>query len=115
MKTINCAECNKEVEYEPPKNYPDKRKYCTDCSAKKKATWEAAKNKVKEEFTPEVIPMNEKKTPQNDAAPIKEFHLSPEQVRTNALDLALKLGGLSNVDDALIIARIIEEYLWNGK
>ena len=42
MKTINCAECKIEYSYEPPTKYPDKRKYCANCSEKKKASFEGA-------------------------------------------------------------------------
>lgn len=43
MAKRECEECGKTFEYEPPKNYPDKRKYCDECSAKRKAEWEAKK------------------------------------------------------------------------
>ena len=40
-KTINCAECKTEFTYEPPAHYPDRRKYCDPCGAKKQASFEA--------------------------------------------------------------------------
>ena len=40
-KTIKCAECNKEFTYDEKPGYP--RKYCPECSAKKKAEFEASK------------------------------------------------------------------------
>lgn len=43
-KKINCAECGKEFTYTVPENYPDKRKYCTECSAAKKAQWDNKSN-----------------------------------------------------------------------
>ena len=111
MKVKNCEDCQKEFEYEPPANYPDKRKYCSACSAAKKAQWEAGD-------TIEVVKMAEKGS-------VKEFHLSPEQVehneremRARALNLAMKwlpnVEGLS-LSAILTAAEAIEEYLWNGK
>ena len=38
-KTINCAECNVEFTFEENPKYP--RKYCLNCSAKKKASYES--------------------------------------------------------------------------
>lgn len=39
-KTINCAECGVNYTYEPPKGFVDKRKYCANCSEKKKASYD---------------------------------------------------------------------------
>ena len=48
--------------------------------------------------------------------PKKEFHLSPEQVRTNAMDLAIKMTEPTlNLAIVMQTAIQIEEYLWNGK
>ena len=41
MISKNCAECNNIFQYEPPTNYPDKRKYCDPCSNKKAEEWNA--------------------------------------------------------------------------
>ena len=43
MAQKNCEECGVLFSYEPPKNYPDRRKYCDSCSAIKKAAYEASK------------------------------------------------------------------------
>ena len=40
MITKTC-ECGVVFEYEPPKNYPDNRKYCNKCADRKKAEWDA--------------------------------------------------------------------------
>jgi len=62
----------------------------------------------------EIVPMNSQLTFEK---PKKEFHLSPEQVRTNALDLAIKMWGLGAVNAENFWSEITayEEYLWNGK
>ena len=49
--------------------------------------------------------------------PSKEFHLSPEQVRTNALNAAISFYPyMNNQSDVKILeeAKKFEEYLWNG-
>ncbi|MFC1736923.1 hypothetical protein ACFL1X_12470 [Candidatus Hydrogenedentota bacterium] len=46
MITKICPECNVQFSYEPPVGFPDKRKYCPDCSAGKKAEWEAKQNQT---------------------------------------------------------------------
>jgi 16S rRNA U1498 N3-methylase RsmE len=40
MAQKQCEECKKVFEYNPPVNFPDKRKYCDECSARKKAQYE---------------------------------------------------------------------------
>ena len=62
-KTINCAECNVEYSYTPNPNYPDKRKYCANCSEKKKAEFEhrgsaEAQEDTHEDEKPEVVKLN---------------------------------------------------------
>jgi hypothetical protein len=50
--------------------------------------------------------------------PIKEFHLSPEQVRTNACEIAISFSELKkfdNIGDVMRLAKDVEEYLWNGR
>ncbi len=95
----NCAECNSQFSYTPPTGFADNRKYCDKCSALKKAAWD---NK------PVPAPVNK---------PVKEFHLSPEQVRTNALTMAIKWVGVGKADvktGLIELARQFETYLLNG-
>ena len=47
-------------------------------------------------------------------APKREFHLSPEQVRTNALNAAIEVWKSENSINIKKIASDFEEYLWNG-
>ena len=132
IKIKNCEECNKEFEYEPNPNYPDKRKYCHKCSELKKATWNA-KNAEKDdeknvsphtegygttETTEFGAPVEKVPTTMTKLVPekqAKEFHLSPEQVRTNAFDLALRFDDSNNKVRTWELVKEIEEYLWNGK
>ena len=70
-KTINCAECGKSFTYEAPTNYPDKRKYCTACSAAKKAQWENKDN---------VSPENQQIDAHNEAiAPIPSVRMDKDK------------------------------------
>jgi len=49
------------------------------------------------------------------SASIKEFHLSPEQVNTNALDLAIKWKTtLGNGTELMEIAKKFKEFIENG-
>ena len=43
MAQKNCEECGVLFNYNPPANFPDRRKYCDNCSAAKKAAYEASK------------------------------------------------------------------------
>ncbi|KKL04646.1 hypothetical protein LCGC14_2613950, partial [marine sediment metagenome] len=45
MITKTC-ECGIVFEYEPPKNYPDRRKYCNACKFKKEEEYQARQNPV---------------------------------------------------------------------
>ncbi len=52
MAQKNCEECKTLFEYQPPVGFPDKRKYCDACSAKKKAEWESKKQEKVPENAP---------------------------------------------------------------
>ena len=43
MAQKECPDCGLVFSYEPNPNYPDKRKYCDECGAKRKAAYEASK------------------------------------------------------------------------
>ena len=98
-KTINCAECNVEFTFEENPKYP--RKYCLNCSAEKKKEFKVM-SKTEAKVTPDAemgAPVEKinssgrpyESLPQGTFSPkSKEYHLSPEQVRSNALDLAIK-------------------------
>jgi len=45
----------------------------------------------------------------------REFHLSPEQVRTNALMAAIEMRFRLALDNPILdLAKELEEYIWNG-
>ena len=67
-----CQECKKAYEHEHNPEFP--RKYCPPCSAAKK---ESFKDRGKQSMP-------------TQQAPKQEFHLSPEQVRTNALNAVIE-------------------------
>ena len=87
--------------------------HATPWTLSKKEAWSIMDNHFKGSEKPNV-PVERPGEPvkTQPRAPTKEFHLSPEQVRTNALEIAIKVSG-----DGLNWPMIkeIEEYLWNGK
>ena len=103
MKTIDCAECNVEYTYEPPKGYPDKRKYCANCSEKKQASFSkgtgADPNRAQE--VPAETSSTETTTDIQAPKSYKECHLSIEQTRTNALNAAILVFDRSNVTEII--------------
>ena len=118
-KTINCAECNVEFTFEENPKYP--RKYCLNCSAKKKKEFKVM-SKTEAKVTPDAemgAPVEkvdryiEVTKPKNG----KEYHLSPEQVRSNSLNMAIeffKVANISmNIEQVWDIAKQFEEWI-NG-
>ena len=124
MKTINCAECNVEYRYEPNPKYPDKRKYCANCSEKKKATWDA-KEEPQIEIVPgtpfETVPMNEPVIVAPKGvykAPEKSYDLSDGNIRIGALTCTIEyFSPLNNFNEEVFWSKVkeFEEYIRNGK
>lgn len=140
MKTINCAECNVEVTYEEKEGFP--RKYCFNCSEKKKAIWDAKDKEVLAKPHPsegfnieyntdanaETVPMNKPDTvpaktwtPQNvkdfgiEAKPKKSFSLTDENIRIGALECGLTAKGQNKDVDLWVLVKDFEEYIRNGQ
>ena len=107
--TAICQECNKQFEYELNPKYP--RKYCFDCSEIKKANFKA-KEQPEDMEVPVVRPGEAPKVEQSK--PVKEFHLSPEQVNTNALDLAIRWKETDDIEYILELATKFKEFIENG-
>ena len=124
-KKNNCAECNVEFTFEENPKYP--RKYCLNCSAKKKAAWIDGKqtpnavNSKDVEFKPEVVHV---RTPEQ----IDEYerkHPKPkdngnkyaEHWRSCALPCAIeaKKGGFDGQYSILQIAKEYEKYILTGE
>ena len=119
--TINCAECKVEYTYEVPTNYPDKRKYCANCSEKKQKEWD--KGPEETDTTTTTFDTN---------AAAKECHLSPEQqehnkrwVKVRALESAIGLIGTPREDlnifgksiitlDLMAVADKFVEWIYNA-
>lgn len=115
-KTINCAECEVKYTYTPNPNYPDKRKYCANCSEKKKAEWAQTTNG---DAKPEIVKFNIDST---EVIPIKigkpkdsGVHLTPERCRSNALAIAHKVAQTNDINEILIIAKHFEKYIVTGE
>ncbi len=120
-KTINCAECGMKYTYEPNPNYPDKRKYCANCSEKKKAQWAETTNGVDKAIDilmdekPEIVKIDSKSETKGNG-----FHLTPEQCRSNALKSAIDWGKFSEtIGDATVdilkLAKVYEKYIVTGE
>ena len=122
QKTINCAECGVEFTFEENPKYP--RKYCLNCSAQKKASYQNSSFKHASEsrptHTPEGEPLVVHEKP--GAVPVQqkgtakdkgfEAHLSIETVRSNALASAIdywaRIQGIST--DRMEIVKITKEF-----
>ena len=105
MKTIICAECNNEYSYEPNPNYPDKRKYCANCSEKRKAAWDAnsegtLENPIKVD------------TPKDKL----EYEIRDRECRARALTSAISTiqDTITTTSDILTKAKIFEIYIREG-
>ena len=109
-KTINCEVCGIEFTFEENPKFP--RKYCLNCSAKKKKEFEQGTH---EEIEPEVVKPGtasmEYKTKDNG------FHLTPENIRASALRCAVEdLKGFSAGGDAFWNrVRMFEKYIVTGE
>ena len=111
-KTINCAECNVEFTFEENPKYP--RKYCLNCSVKKKKQYAEKDEKYAEPHTEGYGAPVEKVGTQMARNGTKEYHLSPEQVRSNALESAIALMGADfSTEEYLKRAEKFEEWI-NG-
>ena len=116
MKTIKCAECNIEYTYEPAKGYPDNRKYCANCSEKKQATWDKAKETAKT-FEPEPTATGKSEfetVDMNPEKPKKSYELTDGNIRIGALTCAQQACHYAD-DEFWNIVKEFEEYIRNGK
>ncbi len=92
-KTINCAECEVEFTYEENPRFP--RKYCLNCSAKKKASFEANKTDIIHEH-PGSETITDAKLEVDRYPHLKEkpkdngFHLTDESVNLGALQCTVE-------------------------
>ena len=111
-KTIKCAECNTDYTYEPVKGYPDKRKYCANCSEKKKATWDAKSNgepTATGNETFETVDMT------SDSL---EYEIRSREVRARALEAGISFGAIADVEtigDLMVMVENFERWILNGK
>ena len=114
-----CEECKKEYEYEYNPKFP--RKYCHECSAKKKAEF-AGTNVNSENVTPEVEKVSDKWVKEFERQQKKDtgYHLTIEQCRSNALASAIEYckfgkGEELNTEYLLTRAKQFEQYILTGE
>ena len=112
MKTINCAECKADFNYEPPKGYPDKRKYCDPCGVKRKEQYNAAQASS-EDAKPD---MNDEPTDLKGYPKDNGFALTIGNVRSNALASAIEWVKMaSSSRDLMETAKAFEQYILTGE
>ena len=117
-KTIKCADCDIEFTFEENPRFP--RKYCLNCGAASKKRFEQGTNGDEK---PEVVKFTAdgKETGWTEKAKPKDngFHLTPEQVRSNALASAIEHAGeiAYKLDKKTILnnAKDFEQYILTGK
>lgn len=129
-KTINCAECDIKYTYEPNPNYPDRRKYCANCSEKKKAEWEYRGSAEGQEdvpdpktisfesetnLSPKVVKPGLKEMFENtsglaqrDKPKDNGFHLTPENINLGALHEAQVWFGESTFNNKAFWSKVEE-------
>ena len=123
-KTINCENCSREYTFEENPKFP--RKYCDVCSAMKKAQFEGGTNgdakpkmvyAANGELVPEVVKIDHnfgQGKPKDNG-----FHLTPEQVRSNALKSAIECTNWQNPEDKIPMlietAKEFEQYILTGE
>ena len=117
-KTINCAECQVEFTYEENPRFP--RKYCLNCSARKKASFQANQAPgaeppgIKEDAKPEVEKID--RVTITHAPKDNGSHLTPEQVRSNALVSAIEYGDVAlGIILLMQLAKDFEKYILTGE
>ena len=127
-KTINCADCGEDYTYNEREGFP--RKYCGVCGAQRKKSFAAIAKPQKpidvtdayEDVNNGEMPVKVEKIYRESAEkavdkayPKKngDFHLSPEQVRSNALASAMNHIHANDVGvrEILDLARKFEKYL----
>ena len=94
-KTIVCAECNVNYTYTPNPDYPDKRKYCALCSAKKQDAWEK-KGEIEEE----------------KAVPISTMPISEQRVIVRQCCLKAAVEVAHDLDDVIAAAERFEKWVF---
>lgn len=114
QKVINCAECKREFEYTIPTKYPDTRKYCIDCSAKKKAEFTGNPPKPGTPITD--TSSHEIKPKDNERV---EYEIGLRRTRSNALASAIELFGKvqsdTSIDSMIKAAKEFEKYIVTGE
>lgn len=117
-KTINCAECNVEFTFEENPKFP--RKYCLNCSAKKKAEYEAGPTvdtpvvgkpevvKVIDSISAAQVHMKKKPKTNN-------YKLKEENIRIGAANAVIAMGVTTQNPEFWSMVKEFEEYIRNGK
>ena len=127
QKTINCAECGVEVTYDEKDGYP--RKYCFNCSAKKKQQWagKSADVSVPDGETAPVEKINvfvktdkgyEEVKPKPEFDDPLEYQIRSREVRCRALEASQRHwkqnGGDHTAGDVIRLANYFVEWIYGN-
>ena len=116
----NCEMCDSEFEYEPPANYPDKRKYCYVCAEKKKQQWDSRTAPKVEENGPVDAPVERPGTITSEtsyssstgvALDDLEYQIRSREVRCRALESAIAIIKDKNQFDQEDILAIADKFV----
>jgi len=102
---MNCADCGQEFSFTPNPNFT--RKYCPACGQKRKDSWKQKQNQT--------LPTANTQQASQPQASIKEYHLTDEAIRSNALSSAVKFNRNENIsiDGILVLAKTFEKFIRN--
>ena len=124
MKTINCAECKIEYSYEPPTKYPDKRKYCANCSEKKKASFEGAEvepvlsPQTGKPYTDQPLSAKDQYYNEDTGKPKdkQEYEIGLRRCRSNALANTIEFGNWNGTAGKAFwfMVKHFEDYITEG-
>ena len=100
LTSMPCADCGAVFQFTPNPNFP--RKYCDNCSRVRKERWKAKQGQT-------TIP-TQISQPQ---ALKREYHLTEEQIKSNALSSAIAFNSNNGISVEAIIklAQVFEAYI----
>ena len=107
-KQIDCTDCKMPFEYEVPTKYPDTRKYCDPCGAKRRTDFTGAKT--------ETADMKSKTSTNGEAT---DFEIGFRKVRLYSLQRANETASMQgngwNRENIKDLAKFYEKYIVTGE
>ena len=114
-KTIKCASCTTEFTFEENPKYP--RKYCLNCSAKKKKEFAQGSS---EDVNPEVLKISTSSGEETYGEPDSlEYEIRSREVRCRALASAIDVNKaklqVDGTTDLIELTKRFEKYILTGE